>query len=121
MGSAETHLGKAGCEPRPCQTCGTIYTPRRAWATFCSTKCRNDYHAEERRKDMMRAAAPELYAALLELRKAIHDYGGHGMPGFKDRAIAYQAMQDADVALGKAGYKEPKPKPVALAEEAVKA
>jgi hypothetical protein len=38
-------------------------------------------------------------AALKELRDAISYFGGHGMPGFTDRALAYIVMQQADEVL----------------------
>ncbi len=41
----------------------------------------------------------ELELALTELRDAISDFGGHGMPGFRDRAEAMLALAGADRAL----------------------
>lgn len=34
--------------------------------------------------------------ALKELREAIDTYKGQGMPGFRDRALAYIVLQQAD-------------------------
>lgn len=41
-------------------------------------------------------AAAALRETLNDLRSAISDFRGHGMPGFRDRATAYLVMQDAD-------------------------
>ena len=41
----------------------------------------------------------ELEQALTELRDAVSDFGGHGMPGFRDRADAIVALAGADRAL----------------------
>ena len=100
---SETHLAGQGCEPRPCETCTTVFTPKRAWSRFCSTKCRNDFHAEERRKEQQRAAAPEMYEALLKI--AAFDQGAEVTGSFDEPAAA----KIARAALVKAGYKEPKP------------
>lgn len=43
--------------------------------------------------------------ALRELRNAISDFRGHGMPGFTDRALAYLVLNQADQVLGTAGAK----------------
>ena len=40
-----------------------------------------------------------LIRALVRLRAAISDYGGHGNPGCPDRAEAYCAMDEADAAI----------------------
>lgn len=37
--------------------------------------------------------------ALKELREAISDFRGHGMPGFTDRALAYYVLAQADDVL----------------------
>ena len=37
--------------------------------------------------------------ALKELRDAISEFGGHGMPGFTDRAWAYIVIAQADAVL----------------------
>lgn len=49
---------------KPCEQCGAPFAPKRPWARFCGTACRNDFHAAEARKQAMRAAAPEMYDAL---------------------------------------------------------
>lgn len=41
----------------------------------------------------------ELREALQTLRDAISDFNGHGMPGFRDRAVAYLALNKADAAI----------------------
>ncbi len=125
MGSAETHCARAGCEPRDCKVCGVNFTPKRPWAAYCSQKCRNDNHAAEVRKEVQRAAAGDLYAALLELVacKDIADWldkneeNGLAAPGdyhvlakrkeYNERKP--KAWDTARAALAKAGYKEPKP------------
>lgn len=48
-------------------TCGTIFTPKRAWGHACSSRCRNAYHAAKRREEAIRAKAVELYKALGEI------------------------------------------------------
>lgn len=94
---------------RPCRYCGTPFIARRRWQEFCCTPHRNAWHGAEAHREQIRAAAPELYEALLNLRKAISDFNGHGMPGFQDRADAYVLLSAADLALSKAGYRGPKP------------
>ena len=37
--------------------------------------------------------------ALRELREAIDTFKGHGMPGFRDRAVAYLVLQQTDEVL----------------------
>lgn len=39
----------AALTERSCPTCGELFTPRSSWGRFCSTKCRNAYHAEHGR------------------------------------------------------------------------
>lgn len=64
-----------------CETCGAHFTPKRGWARFCSTPCRNAFHGAERRKEAIRARALDLYAALAAL-------AGHGVP------VAIEAIKD---------------------------
>jgi hypothetical protein len=45
------------------------------------------------------AALRQKDEALRELRNAISDFKGHGMPGFTDRCVAYLVMDKADKAL----------------------
>lgn len=45
------------------------------------------------------AAVPALVKALKDLRSAICDFNGHGMPGFRDRATAYVVIGAADQLL----------------------
>lgn len=47
--------------------CGVLFKRSRRWQTFCSTKCRNDFHALETRREAVRAAGPSLYAALRKI------------------------------------------------------
>lgn len=54
-------------------------------------------------RDRRAAAYDHLVPALRELRAAIHDYGGHGMPGFRDRAVAYYVMGRAETVLADLG------------------
>lgn len=101
MSTPAMHLQAAGKEPLPCGTCGTMFTPRRSWAVFCSTACRNAHRGAEKRKDAIRAAALDMYTAL-------------------DRIID-GAHQGADVvAIAKAAIKDLKPpvEPKALLEKA---
>lgn len=108
MDAQQTHLAAAGDDglpPRPCDTCGTAFTAKRSWSRFCSTKCRNDFHGEERRREQMRDAAPELYEALVLLHNNLAEYQRINKIGGYDN----HDMTLARAALAKAGYKEPKP------------
>lgn len=44
-------------------------------------------------------AYPRLVEVLRDLRKAIDQFGGHGMPGFRNRAEAYIVLTEADTVL----------------------
>lgn len=46
-GKMQTHT-----EPRPdqCESCHGSLSPIRPWQRFCSARCRNRWHAEERRQ-----------------------------------------------------------------------
>lgn len=49
------------------QGCGVLFKRSRRWQTFCSTKCRNDFHAKEARIEAIRARAVQMYEALLSI------------------------------------------------------
>lgn len=36
----------AQTEMRDCPYCRSMFTPKRRWGAFCSTKCRNDFEAD---------------------------------------------------------------------------
>lgn len=65
--ASQTHSEPAG-DPRPvgkaCDTCGSVFASRRAWARFCDSRCRNAFHQAEARVEAIRAAALEMYEAL---------------------------------------------------------
>lgn len=46
--NASAQCIEASQEPqqRVCPTCASVFTPRSSWGRFCSTRCRNAYHAE---------------------------------------------------------------------------
>jgi hypothetical protein len=74
MNSPEMHLAVAGKAEVACDTCGAMFTPKRAWSRFCRNHgngCRNAFHAAEARKEAIRQAAPALYEALVRARAAI--------------------------------------------------
>jgi len=54
-----------------CRTCDTPFKARRKWQTFCSTPCRNAFHAAEARLEKIREAAPALYEALHQAREVM--------------------------------------------------
>lgn len=98
MNSPEMHLAGAGKETRPCETCGTIFTPSRDWSRFCRTRgnaCRNAFHGAEARVEAIKAAAPEMYEALRTIRLtecfgAPWDASGKPCP----HCIAMKAIKD---------------------------
>lgn len=56
--------------------------------------------AEPEPSEQKATQAPQMaLKALRELRSAISDFQGHGMPGFTDRAQAYLVLQQADKCL----------------------
>lgn len=57
MNASETHREQLPATQAVCDTCGTLFTPKRAWGRFCSGKCRGTFHT-------IRDAAPRLLAAL---------------------------------------------------------
>lgn len=69
--AAETHPDAQGQGQPACDTCGSLFTPKRGWARFCSSKCRSAFHRAEDRKEAIRAAALDLYAALVMAREAM--------------------------------------------------
>jgi hypothetical protein len=108
MNSPETHLEPQGDARLACDTCGTLFKPKRSWSRFCRTKCRNDFHAAEARKEAMRQAAPELFEALLAARTIIRGKDlEHAWVNYPtEPALTLGAKIDQALAL--AGHKEPK-------------
>lgn len=106
------HLDAQQATERPCDHCGTLFTPKRPWSRFCNTRgngCRNDFHAAEARKEAMRAAAPELFEALLAARQLIRGKDlEHVWLNYPDKPELTLGAK-IDRALAKAGHKEPKP------------
>lgn len=64
---APMHLEAQGKAERPCDTCGGLFKPKRAWARFCSSKCRNDFHGKVARLAAIVEAAPKMYEALRQI------------------------------------------------------
>lgn len=112
MSAPAMHLQAVGDAQRACETCGTLFKPKRPWSRFCRTHgdaCRNAFHAAEARKAAIREAAEEMYEALLIVRTVIQG---------KDVAHIWLNAPDVpevslgmkiDQALAKAGWKPPKP------------
>ena len=34
-------------EQIPCQTCGELFQPKRAWAKYCSPECKSQYYKKD--------------------------------------------------------------------------
>lgn len=106
---AVMHSGAAQAAQKACDTCGTSFKPKRSWNRFCSSKCRNAFHAAAARKEAMRKAAPELFDALLAARSAIRgrdlEHIWLNAPEKPELTLGVKI----DQALAKAGHKEPKP------------
>lgn len=107
------HLEAEGATPetatKPCEQCGAAFAPKRPWARFCGTGCRNDFHGAEARKEAMRAAAAELLEMLLTVRQLIRgrDIEQVWLNHPVEPALTLGAS--IDKVLAKAGHKEPKP------------
>lgn len=79
--------GSAGTKERPCDTCGTLFTPRKPWQRFCKTygnKCHTAFHAAEDRLEKIRAEAPTLYQALASLGEVEGPVGEIARAAIKD-------------------------------------
>ena len=63
MNTHAMHLEAAGKEPRPCETCGAVFAPKRRWARFCKPDCRNVWH-QTMRPDRVREARELVRLAL---------------------------------------------------------
>lgn len=46
MNAPTMHCGDAQQEMRPCPYCRALFTPKRRWGAFCSSKCRTDYDVD---------------------------------------------------------------------------
>jgi predicted nucleic acid-binding Zn ribbon protein len=96
--------------PPLCDSCGKPFAPRKRWQHFCSAKCRNAFHTEEKRKESVRRAAPELYDALLAARLILRGKDlEHAWVNYPTEP-ALTLGTKIDKALAKAGYKPEKPK-----------
>lgn len=67
MSTPAMHLAPVGKAQRACETCGSMFTPKRGWARFCSGDCRNAFHAAEARVKKIRQRALEMYEALVRI------------------------------------------------------
>lgn len=88
--AAPMHSEAQPRDPLLCEVCRSPFTPRRgAWARarFCSTKCRNTFHAAEARLEALREAGPRLYAALRRISDGKTD-------GLAPDVIADAAIKD---------------------------
>lgn len=102
--ASEMHCAASGAAQSECKGCGRTFVQKRSWAVFCSPKCRNDFHGDQRRQEVIRKAAPELYEALVMVRNADEDCRRDGL-----QTISPAARAKIDASLHKAGYREPKP------------
>lgn len=85
MNTEQTHSDRAGANGKACDTCGSVFASRRAWARFCDSRCRNAFHQAEARVEAIRAAAPRLYEALRSI-------AANGAPAAAD--FAAEAIKD---------------------------
>lgn len=93
-----------------CDSCTKPFAPRERWQHFCSAKCRNAFHTEEKRKESVRRAAPELYDALLAARQVLRGKDlEHAWVNYPEKP-ALELGTKIDRALAKAGYKPEKAK-----------
>lgn len=61
------HLEAVSGAERACDTCGSLFTPRKPWQRFCKTygnKCHTAFHGAEARLTAIKEAAPGLYLTL---------------------------------------------------------
>lgn len=92
-----------------CGACPALFKPKKKWQHFCSTTCRNAFHTEEKRKEVVRKAGPVLYEALLAARLSIRGKDvEHAWINYPTEP-ALELGTLMDWALAKAGYKPPKP------------
>jgi hypothetical protein len=81
------------CNAKPCEFCGTDFTPVRSSGRFCKPACRVDAHrrpAAEKRRATKRQYHSERRAAVVAGAKAgerrVRDVGAGGAPGNAVRA-----------------------------------
>lgn len=93
----QTHSDAEGYKPQACDTCGSLFTPKRSWGRFCDSRCRNAFHQAEARIEAIEAKAPELYAALAQLGKVegpAGDMARRAIAGLKPPATPKQLLED---------------------------
>lgn len=78
------HLAASGQAARPCDTCGTVFTPKRAWSRFCKTGCRNAFHGREARVQAILEAAPRMFEALRAIAAGTADPSHLAAEAIKD-------------------------------------
>ncbi len=62
----QMHLDKPQPPQKPCENCGKPFTPKRAWARFCHSDCRNAWH-RSMTPEAMRRDLDELRARLAKI------------------------------------------------------
>lgn len=77
----KTHLAAAGSTQCAMSGCGVLFKRSRRWQTFCSNKCRNDFHAREARIEAIRGRGPAMFEALRAIAagpcwEPPYDHGG---------------------------------------------
>ena len=63
-------LAASAVGQRACAQCGTHFKAKRSWARFCSTDCRNLFHAAELKRQHIREYLSELGRKGAAARKA---------------------------------------------------
>lgn len=109
MTAPSMHSQPAGAAPeRRCDHCTQPYRPKRFWSRFCGSGCRNAWHAAEAHREQMRAAAPDLYEALVVAGEVIRERGLAAIWMNAPDKPEVTLGDKIDQALAKAGYREPK-------------
>ena len=67
--AAPMHSEQAGTAGQPCKECAGLFFPKRAWAVFCGSRCRNEWHRKQALDVDGRLAEVERRLAALEKAK----------------------------------------------------
>jgi hypothetical protein len=70
MNAPENALNALPATQRPCDGCGSLFTPKRRWARFCADACRTEWHRKKALGPEGRIAELERKVADLEQRVA---------------------------------------------------
>lgn len=72
--NAPDHASNAlSATEKPCEECGGLFAPKRRWARFCGTPCRNEWHRKKAIGPEGRVAELERRVAALEARVKVLD------------------------------------------------